>query len=169
MFEKYQPFIQNDLFEGIVSRKEFLELNKEGYFNRDPEKIAVISIFSPDNMPINIKQEGFDNYIAVGFWDIEDNIGPYKIISEDIANRIKNFILQNKDKKFLIHCDAGMSRSAGVGLAVECLIKHNGDKYQASLEPSEIYQYRRYSPNLTVRDKILEASLKNQDEQDDTE
>ena len=65
-------------------------------------------------------------------------------------------LLKHKNNNFLIHCEKGQSRSAGVGLAIECILKFNGNKRAFSLEPSMILNHHRYEPNMLVYDKILE-------------
>lgn len=219
--------IKNDIFYGIVSRKEAEEILK----NDNPEnlkKILLISIINPSNERIMLEEakkelnsnkdtfeipmgmnngkikkilgtkkelkkfiedlenkillnkmnkdsiEDYNSYpisesllnkvydnITAEFWDIEEEIGNYKPISEKEAKKIAEFIKKYKDKigkelQVLIHCSAGISRSAGVGMAVKCIVEHNGDKYDFSLFPCGITQIRRYSPNLVVMDKIIE-------------
>jgi len=42
-------------------------------------------------------------------------------------------------------------------------LRHNGNKYDFSLFPCQIFEYKRYSPNLTVYDRVVESfnKLKN--------
>jgi len=129
-----------------------IELNR-----KDPNKIEDYNSF-----PItkNLLEKVFDN-ITVEFWDIEEKIANYQPISEKEAKKIAKFIKKYKDKigkdlQVLIHCSAGISRSAGTGMAVKCIVEHDGDKYDFSMFPCGITQMRRYSPNLVVMDKIIE-------------
>lgn len=78
-------------------------------------------------------------------------------INNIIGKNLKEFILKNQDKQFVIHCSAGISRSAGVGLAIECLLNFNGDKYSFQTGFSKIKEHRRYAPNYFVFDTILES------------
>ena len=101
------------------------------------------------------------DHITVSFWDIEEEIGSYKPIDDKNAYEIAKFIFKHKNEignkhKVLIHCSAGISRSAGVGMAVKCIVEHDGDKYDFSLFPCAITQMTRYYPNLVVFDKIVE-------------
>jgi len=60
-------------------------------------------------------------------------IHPHPPISWEQGKELKEFILKNSNKSFLIHCTAGISRSAGVALAIECLIEYEGVKRYHSL------------------------------------
>lgn len=140
--------VQSNLFEAIFSR---LELKK--HLNELDCNVVHISLYDPDQQP-EITNKFIDSlYIPV--WDLEEDMCQYKTITESQAKEIRDFILKHKEKKFLINCEAGISRSAGVGLAVECLVKHNGDKYEFATSFSEVKNHVRYSPNLTFFDKIV--------------
>jgi predicted protein tyrosine phosphatase len=152
------PVIQNDLFEGIMSKDEFLEYQAELSLE-DRANIVLISISEPDNSEYVSDNKdtvvGFRDVLEMKFWDVEEGIGSYKPLTDKQGVKIRNFIKKNKDKKFLIHCKAGQSRSAGIGLAVECIVKFNGSRYDYKTGKTDIYDYDRYSPNLTVFDKII--------------
>ena len=75
-----------------------------------------------------------------------------EVISNEKAKAIKEFIIKNRDKKFLIHCSAGISRSAAVGMAVEKLLCNVFTK-----EDSVFMKYERYEPNMFVYHKIILA------------
>jgi predicted protein tyrosine phosphatase len=152
------PVIQNDLFEGIMSKNEFLEY-QTGLSLKDRENIVLISISEPDNSEYvsdnKVTVVGFHDVLEIKFWDVEEAVGKYTPLTDKQGVKIRNFIKKNKDKKFLIHCKAGQSRSAGVGLAVECLVNFNGSRYDYRTGKTDIFDYVRYSPNLTVFDKII--------------
>ena len=105
----------------------------------------------------------YDN-ITVSFWDIEYDIARYKTIDNKTAKQIMKFILKHKNnvkngnKKFLIHCSAGISRSSGVGLAIHCLYDYDGNKKEFLLnkEKCKILNSNLFDPNITVFDKIIE-------------
>ena len=98
----------------------------------------------------------FGEFLNVRFWDVTERIGEYDILSADTAKEIAEYIEQHRNKQFLIHCVAGMSRSAGVGMAIECVVLYGGNKYYYSLSGGDIQNHMRYHPNLVVYDKILE-------------
>ena len=154
--------VQTDTIVGIISRKEVKELLCT---YTDFSDVVLISISEPECCgyvneglsDTDVKR--FKDSLRVKFWDIEEDFGEYKVIPDVVAKQIQDFILKHKDQRFLIHCRAGQSRSAGVGLALEC-IKYFGigddAKYNYSTcFNSEIKQHSRYSPNLVVFDKIV--------------
>ncbi len=97
----------------------------------------------------------FEDYKMIKFWDITEKNKGCSPITKEQGEELKEFILKNKDKRFLIHCSAGISRSAGVGMAVECIVGFNGCKYSYQTGYSAIKSFRRYSPNLKVFDTII--------------
>jgi len=152
-----KDYLKNDLFEGILGREEFIELHKNKKFQTNG--VVLISIHYPDEEYHSENFiSNFDDFIQVKFWDVEEQIGDnYIPIPQEIADNLRYFIDKNSDKRFLIHCSAGQSRSAGVGLAVECLIKHKGDDYLYKTSESDIKSFPRYTPNYVVYDKIINS------------
>lgn len=140
--------VKTDLIEAIISRKELINFHK--IFSKDT---VLISIYNPGENPINLNY--FDTEYYVAFWDSTTNRNNKPVIDKKIAKKIKKFILENKDKKFIINCEAGISRSAGLGFAIECLINCNGCPYTYGQTSSKIRSHKRYKPNLTVYDKII--------------
>lgn len=159
MFKR--TIIQNELFEGVMGINEFLTY-QETLTIEARQHIALISITEPDNNNYvsdnKVQTIGFADVIETKFWDVEHPIGDkYLPLSAEQGKELREFISKNKDKKFLIHCKAGQSRSAGCAKAVECLVKFNGDVYEYRTSPSEIDKFDRYSPNQTVFDKIVNS------------
>lgn len=157
MFKR--SIIKNELFEGIMGRREF-EAYQETISVQDRQDIVLISISEPDNNDYLqiVHKVGFHDVIQIKFWDIEEAIGKYEPLLDAQGLELYNFIYINKDKKFLIHCKAGQSRSAGCGQAVECIVKFNGNVYDYRTSHSDIQDYERYSPNPIVFDKIMNHS-----------
>ena len=119
-----------------------------------PKNLAFISICDPSSKPIKTNNH-FTSELFISFYDVEEEWSS-KIIPLDIyqGKEIYDFIMENKDKQFLINCEAGISRSAGVGLAIEYLFR---DKYMYPKWehfPSKVLQHSRYMPNMTVFNRI---------------
>jgi predicted protein tyrosine phosphatase len=158
-----QNTISTATIEAIISRNEIIDLIETNKL--DKENLVLVSISEPhqdgyeDEALTDMQVQGFKDSIRVKFWDIEEDFGKYKIISDEVAKQLQGFIINHKDDQFIVHCKAGQSRSAGVGKAIEC-IKYFGTgdtakyNYQTSFN-SEIDKHPRYSPNLTVFDKIV--------------
>ena len=147
--------------EAIISRNEIKELIRTN--SVDKENLVLITIGEPDNKidsKLTLEEtKDFKDVLMIEFWDIEEDFGDYKIITDEQGKIIQDFIIKNIDNKFIINCQAGKSRSAAVGRAIECLkffgigeeAKYN---YKTSFN-SEIVSHSRYCPNLTVFDKIV--------------
>lgn len=152
-------YLRNELFYAIIGKKEFFEMY-ETIPENDKREIVLISITEPDNDYIEEKyKKGFHEVLETKFWDIEedttDNNGNfYPKITKEEGKRIKEFIEKNKNKRFIIHCAAGVSRSAGIGISAECLINYDGCVYTYQTSFSSIKEHPRYAPNRTVFDAI---------------
>lgn len=70
------------------------------------------------------------------------------IFTDAQAKQVVNFTLEHKDsiRTIICHCDAGVSRSAGMGAAIS-LILNGSDK--------EIFNDKRYVPNMHIYRKIV--------------
>ena len=93
---------------------------------------VVISITDP-RQPLAKIQEGWHAVLRVQFFDtgvpMTNPIAPlimekYPPITPATAEKIAMFILQHQDKNFLVHCEAGISRSAGVAMAIHDTVGH---------------------------------------------
>lgn len=149
---------QTDFIKAIIGREEIIKysLNDFKELNKD-ENSVLISITDPDKktLPLNILNS-FKDSLSTQFWDIEEDEKPggNKKISQKEADIIHDFILKNKNNNFIIHCEAGISRSAGVGLATSLICEFNGDKYLFATSPNKITTHHRYHPNWAVYDMI---------------
>lgn len=153
---------------GVDSRKDFIE----GY-EKYPKDAVLIGIWSPGDMlklyngndqelneleKYNSVVNHFKDTIIVDFWDTENNVPGYPSIDEKTAISLIKFIDKHMDSKFVIHCDAGQSRSAGTSMAVECIVDYFGDKYTYSQSNKFVdTKPEQYSPNRYVYDKIMET------------
>lgn len=163
--DKLVETVSTDTIEAIVSRVEIIKLINSKQL--DTKNLVLITIGEPTEKT-GYNQERklsdgqvkfFKNYLMIEFWDIEEDFGDYKIITDEQGKIIQDFIIKNIDNRFIINCQAGKSRSAAVGRAIECIkffgvgdeAKYN---YKTSFN-SEIDAHNRYCPNLTVFDKIV--------------
>ena len=60
---------------------------------------------------------GYKRKHMTNFWDVEEEIGPYKPISQTKAELLVDFLLANtKASELVVHCEAGVSRSHTVAV-----------------------------------------------------
>jgi len=148
--------IQTDLIKAIISRDEVVKYSMNNFKDlKIDENTVIISITDPGSKFISMDiLNKFKDNLSIQFWDIEEQIGNYKPISIEQAKVIKDFVIKNKDNNFIVHCEAGMSRSAAVGLFIYYIIEHNEDRYSFQTSPNPIKEHQRYHPNWAVFDVI---------------
>jgi len=150
--------VETDDIFAIVGREELQSeiFDNEPYSNIEslPKELVFISISDPSKHFIETNNY-FKDELKLKFWDIEEEIGNYAPIHLTQAKEIYDFIIKNKGNRFLINCEAGVSRSAGIGLAIEYIFR---DKYlyqKWEHFPSKVLQHWRYCPNMVVFNKIV--------------
>ena len=87
-------------------------LSKRQFDNTEsnPEAIA-IRIIDPEQ-EVHSDIHGYKDEIKLAFWDLEEPIGRFSIITEQQANELYQFMKKHKDIDHLVvHCMAGISRS----------------------------------------------------------
>lgn len=124
------------------------------YIKDFPNDLCFITISDPDKENIDDKGHFLD-ILKLKFWDIEEEIGRFMPINLIQAKEIYDFIMKNKNSEFLINCEAGVSRSAAVGLAIEYLLRDKGFYPKWEQFPSKVLQHWRYQPNMTVFNMII--------------
>lgn len=96
----------------IMSRNE---AKRYSYKKNIPES-AIVSIYSNGDTPCRFYNNR--NIKVIKHWcfdDLDDNRG----ITQHQANEIAQFTLKHKDiDTLIVHCDAGISRSAGIAAAI---------------------------------------------------
>jgi len=103
--------INTNLIHAIISKDELRGLVKLDY--RYTKNMVLISIQNPDDKEdLGKYYNHFKKVLNLKFYDITENISSYKAISKEQAKQIRDFILDNKDETFVVHCEFGQSRSA---------------------------------------------------------
>lgn len=124
-----------------------------------------ISITSP-NVTAEL-QDGWHAVLRMSFSDI-DTLGVHamrtasasalagvRIFTDEMARQVVEFAREHADRDFVVHCEAGVSRSPAVALALYEIF--NGKPPPASLE-------KAYSlHNRLVRRKVLDAATHAED------
>jgi predicted protein tyrosine phosphatase len=98
---------------------------------------ALISITCPNSdFPQIIP--GWEAVLQLQFDDIKDPelaIHGYKLFSKEQATQVLDFVFTNKPHYLFINCDAGISRSAGVAVAIHEIVNggYIGNQHRYSL------------------------------------
>ncbi len=89
--------------------------------------IVLISIETPDRVyrEDDLHREKWKDSLVVQFHDIDREEDGLTAINTDHAQEIVDFILKHNGEEFIIHCDAGISRSAAVGLFMESRLDYD--------------------------------------------
>ena len=136
----------------VMSRKECENYCKQA---TNPT-FVIISISTQNDIPYANFQNSLSlkDVLYLHFNDVEDNDLNHKhyAITDKDAELIYNFAyyyFENKEvKDIIIHCDAGVSRSAGVAAALMNIFEDND---------WPIFDNPNYCPNMTCYRKVLEC------------
>lgn len=141
----------------VMSRDNAVDYCRHGRF----EPSVIISISNPytkyDTEPFKSEKNRVIDILRLSFVDAdcEGDLDVYgrvasaaDLMNDEKANQVVDFVEKYVDYPIIVHCDAGISRSAGVAAAI---LKHyTGDDNQ-------IFGAHRYAPNMLVYYKILKA------------
>ena len=116
----------------------------------------IISINDIESSPAHFAKNSNIIDILTLFFNDEDYPGKNAITIED-ANKIIHFVNKYMDKveQVIVHCEAGVSRSAGVCAALLKIL--DGDD-------NAIFNNGKYCPNMTCYRTVLNAYFDNVDE-----
>jgi predicted protein tyrosine phosphatase len=155
-----KPLKEDSMHIAIASR---LMAEKASALIKTPH--AIISITDPDSgLPSFAPNENRIGILSLRFYDLEDisdQMAPKDAVEylaqfgdglfkDDQAAQIVDFVEGIKDriKGILVHCEAGVSRSAAVAAVIELVLNGSDER---------VFQDRRYSPNQYVYRKLLKA------------
>ncbi|MDR2568741.1 MAG: hypothetical protein LBD23_00405 [Oscillospiraceae bacterium] len=162
--ELYEQFSKNtSSMQHCNMVYEILPRWKAGYSTEkaDAPDTAIISITDPESLENSFEDQAWiKGILRLEFDDVEDNESVdrerYIHMNEEQAEQIVDFAYKhyNDVKRFLIHCEAGASRSAAVAVALsEHFEKHDNN----------IWNDRRYFPNNHVYSLLKTALRKKHD------
>lgn len=133
----------------ILNRKEAKKFSLEEH----DFKSAIISITDTNKADVVFDKNevnGIRAVLRLKFDDVERDYKNEHCITKEDAENIVNFVNKNKNKvdKFIVHCEAGVSRSAGVGAAIMKAL--NGDDWDVFKNPLKC-------PNMKCYRMVLNA------------
>lgn len=143
----------------IMNREQAIRYSHEPHEN----KTIMISISDPyivyKSKPRSSETNGIESVLYLEFCDADrpglDVYGREADTSDLMSNAdaawVAALVKGHPDKDIIVHCDAGISRSAGVAAAI--MLWKTGDD-------SPIFDSGRYYPNMWCYRKTLEALMK---------
>ena len=114
------------------------------------EKTAIISINNIDMSTGFKKSDNLIDVLALYFSDT-DNGGEFSMSEED-AVKIRNFLgsVLSRIDRLIIHCEMGVSRSAGIAAAIMKALTGNDQS---------VFESNRFVPNMHCYRTVLNALL----------
>jgi protein-tyrosine phosphatase len=136
-----------------MSRNKIIEYSQHEH----DDAIAVVSISDPyreNPYLLNNPRNGILYLLQLQFTDAD--IGQTDCITDKQANEVAGFVNDVKDKvnRIIVHCQAGVSRSAGVAAAIMKYV--NGNDW-------DVFDNAKYRPNMTCYRKVLDAFTNTED------
>ena len=140
----------------VMSRNNAIEYCN----NRHDNKVVIISISTPrrkySNRPFKSDVNGVIDILRLRFFDADKpmkmlgygDVSWNELITEKDALKISEFVKKYSGYDIIVHCDAGVSRSAGVAAAILKYL-YNDD--------TEIFGRLYYHPNMLCYRRTLEA------------
>lgn len=126
----------------IMSRSEA----KQYSAHKNIPESAIISIWSDGDWPCRFFEN--ERIKAIGKWQFDDVLDD-RGISHKQAEQIADFVKRNRGiDTLIVHCDAGISRSAGVAAAIS---------HWAFGNDSGIFKNPNYNPNMQCYNFMIEA------------
>ena len=143
----------------ILNRKEAKKFSYESH----DFKTAIISITDTDKADVIFEKNevnGIRAVLRLKFDDVERDYKNEHCITKEDAENIVKFVNKNKNKvdKFIVHCDDGVSRSAGVGAAIMKAL--NGDDWDVFKNPLKCPNMKCYR---TVLNAFIDAGYFDED------
>ena len=138
----------------VMSRRDAIKY----CYQPHSQRVIMISISDPYETymrgPFSSHENGIAAVLPLAFADAEvpgkdvyyRGVGEEDLISRADAKKIRDFLQRYPDTDVIVHCDAGISRSAGVGAAI--LKWATGSDFA-------IFDDSRYRPNMRCYRMVL--------------
>jgi predicted protein tyrosine phosphatase len=119
---------QSDMKVFIISKLEFEGVLKT--LNPDEVKhIFFISILDPEVK--DALHPDSDNYKTFWFYDVEEDIGNFKAVTDEQIQDLYDFITSQEGREMCyVHCSAGISRSGAVGTFINDYFEQDYKKFR---------------------------------------
>ena len=158
------------MYKFLVLNKLYMSGDQEMITDIDAQKIpyVILSILSPewgvDSVKLSTELQYCRDHKTVLFHDVTKSgevnslitiTEPVTPINETHAKEIIDFALRWKDDvcDFIIHCEAGLSRSPGVALALSEILNGSDSDFESVVQT--LYDVNLH--NSTVKQKMLDT------------
>lgn len=134
-------------------------------YKKHEDKSIIVSINSSNSKAAHLtktKKNGIIAVLPLWFDDITHSIDGYVLFDDSMARNIIQFVNTWKDEAdtFVVHCDAGISRSAAVCAAIRRYL---------GFEDMSIFDNYMYNPNPLVYYTMMEQIKDEYDPKEDDE
>lgn len=134
----------------VMSRRDAIK-----YSHMENMKSSIIISITDYNKSFPIIHKTTDNKILgilrLRFDDVTETDDNYTTINDEQAETIASFVKMNMNiEKIIVHCEAGISRSAGCAAAIMKYLKN---------DDTPIFNSSYYKPNMTVYRKVINALI----------
>jgi len=126
------------------------------------EGCVAISISTPGDQPASL-QEGWEAVLRMQFHDVNQphaDIPNLVLFDDDFAKQVHEFITAHLGKDFMIHCDAGVSRSMAIGVFLRDVCGY--ELQVVSNNPSDHNAFANMFANSLVVRKLKESIWREQ-------
>ena len=142
----------------VMSREAAVQYCRD----RHREESVIISISDPhmhyDEEPFCTEENRVMDILPLCFCDAEEpgkdvygiDVEEDDLMRDEDARKVARFVLENRDKRIIVHCDAGISRSAGVGAAITSYFTGDARVF---------FESGRYEPNMWCFSKTMAALI----------
>ena len=134
----------------VMSRRDAIK-----YSHMENMKSSIIISITDYNKSFPIIHKTTDNKILrilrLRFDDVTETDDNYTAINDEQAETIASFVKMNMNiERIIVHCEAGISRSAGCAAAIMKYLKN---------DDTPIFNNSYYKPNMTVYRKVINALI----------
>ena len=129
---------------------------------RHRQPSVIISISDPsmnyDEAPFRTEENRVEDILPLCFSDAEEpgkdvyglDVDEEDLMQEEDARKVARFVLEHRDKRIIVHCDAGISRSAGVGAAIVNYFTGDARRF---------FESGQYEPNMWCFSRVMTALI----------
>lgn len=119
----------------IVTKRVDVYSRKQACLLIPDSSTCLISLSNPDTDYHDCPNyEGWRAVLRQEFYDLDNSWAGYEIFGDEHASELLAFVCQYQDANFVVHCDAGVSRSVAVGTFMRDFLDFEKHQHSYKLE-----------------------------------